>query len=230
MIVRVRFIKEVTKLPYHETLVEGASDADDALSTAQGDPGTDRYEDGDPAETRVVSAYELVGGTVDDAIVAAGDPGSLSAKARRVSSDLGTIKGLLPTSLDTNNLRVAIEKVDATAAIKIAGINKTLLQAAINISSAGDNTDVIAAPGSGLKIKILYLELNETTGADNSVILKSGSTSLNGSGVVIAANGQYRYESPLGLVPLTLNTNEALNINLANATNVSGLAIYYVEA
>lgn len=105
---------------------------------------------------------------------------------------------------------------------------KTIQFAKIDTASSGD-TQIVAAAGVGLKIKLLSCAL--VCGGPVNFKWRSGTTDLSGaisctqySGYVLPASapGQGHY--------LETAANTALNINLSGAVQVSGHISYYTEA
>lgn len=97
----------------------------------------------------------------------------------------------------------------------------------INVSASGD-TEIIATPGALKKIKIIKLDLNNTVGTDNTVILKTGATALNGAGILLEAKKSKTIDFDPLKNPLALNANEAFKLNLSAATNISGFVQYFI--
>lgn len=153
--------------------------------------------------------------------------GSFALRTRKIPrfSGLGTTN--LPQIV---SLSTALPAGSSTIGNVNLQTSKTLLRASIDVSSSGDNTPTIAAPGSGLKIKIVSLFLHNSTSSDTTVVLKSDSTSINGSGVVLKDSEKLLYFNGLPkLNTWDLGTNEPLIINLDGANNISGYITYYVE-
>jgi hypothetical protein len=101
-----------------------------------------------------------------------------------------------------------------------------LLNAAISIASAGDNA-VIAAAGATTCIRVHRLTLSNGAATAQAVIVKDGATALTGAmalptsvgGLIELIEGS---DAPLFI----LSQNSALNLNLANATSVTGFVQY----
>lgn len=96
--------------------------------------------------------------------------------------------------------------------------------AAVNIAQQGAN-QVIAAPGAGLRIRVVGLLL-VATGAV-TVTLQSAGNALTGA-MSMPANGII--DTITDHFPLIMNTNEAFNITLSGGVQVSGFALYTVES
>lgn len=96
--------------------------------------------------------------------------------------------------------------------------------ATINIAQQAAN-QIIAAPGAGLRIRVVGLLL-VATGA-TTVILLSGANALTGA-MSMPANGII--DTITDRFPLMMNANEAFNITLGGAVQVSGFALYTVES
>ena len=106
----------------------------------------------------------------------------------------------------------------------------TIQRAAINAATSGDNT-VIAAAGSGLKIKILGLVLVVTGDVDVRFESGAGGTALTGV-ISLAADGN-GFVLPMaqhGSHWLETTANALLNLELSGAVQVSGCIVYHAEA
>ena len=96
--------------------------------------------------------------------------------------------------------------------------------APVNIITIGAN-QIIAAPGAGLRIRVVGLLL-VATGAV-TVTLQSGANNLTGA-MSMPANGII--DTITDHFPLIMNANEAFNISLGGGVQVSGFALYVVES
>ena len=106
------------------------------------------------------------------------------------------------------------------------GGGRTLQFAAINVGASGQ-TALVAAQGTGLKVKVVSYVL--VAGGTVTAQFQSGSTALTGAMSLVAASGV----SCTGKVDAHLfetAANTALNINLGGAIQVSGHLAYFVEA
>ena len=99
-------------------------------------------------------------------------------------------------------------------------------RATVSVSSSGDNSATIAAPGSGKKLVILSYFL--VAAGAITVTLKGGATALTGA-MPIAANGSgiADRDPAIGLFDLAENT--AFVINLGSAVAVTGYVSYVVD-
>lgn len=100
-----------------------------------------------------------------------------------------------------------------------------LLHSVTTEADSGDNT-VIAAPGTGLRLVIVDLVIQNESATATTVLVKSGSTtkwrSLLDQYRAFSLSAQQPYEFRLG-------TNEALVVNLSGA-NSHGVSVrYFVE-
>lgn len=108
-----------------------------------------------------------------------------------------------------------------------------LTNGSLNFAAAGDNT-IIAAPGAGNRIHIVFLEYQNVSDTTLTCIHKSGSTALNGNGWKITGNstdgvgGSYVFEGMPGHRVMRLGINEAFVINLSAAKACVGYVIYYI--
>ena len=90
-------------------------------------------------------------------------------------------------------------------------------RAFVNASSAGDNA-LVAAPGTGIKIRVLSL-VAVSGSAANTMTLRSATTAIS-AGFPFAANGgMVLNENPNGW--FQTEANEALNVNLSGGTLVA---------
>ena len=115
---------------------------------------------------------------------------------------------------------------DSSGGISLAGTSKTILTAAIDIASSGDNT--IVAADANNKIKVVYMEF--TMSAENDIMYKHGATAFSGAMPYAGVNepkGSVRNYFPF---PLETALNEAFIINLSTAAAVKGMIQYYLEA
>lgn len=116
---------------------------------------------------------------------------------------------------------VATNQVQWRGAVAIP---RTPLRAEIDIAAGGVNT-IIAAPGAGLRIKIVKLVFL-CTGAV-AITLRTGATDITGA-MSFAANGGAALDHDF--FPLVLGANEAFVMFLGGAVQVSGYVMYIVEA
>lgn len=96
--------------------------------------------------------------------------------------------------------------------------------AAINIAANGVNT-IIAAPGAGLRIKIVKMFF-VCTGAV-AITFRSDANDLTGA-MSFAANGGLGLDTDI--YPMEMNANEAFIMFLGGAVQVSGRVLYITEA
>ena len=101
----------------------------------------------------------------------------------------------------------------------------TVLTAAIDISSSGDNT--IVSADASKKIKVVSITI--TMSAENDITLKRGSTDFTGAMPFAGTNEPRGITFNLWPFPLETALNEAFIINLSAASQVSGFCQYYKE-
>jgi hypothetical protein len=96
-------------------------------------------------------------------------------------------------------------------------------RAFVNATSSGDN-ELVAAPGSGIKIRVLSVAAVAGVSA-NTVTFRSATTAIS-AGFPFAANGGMALnENPNGWFQTA--AGEALNVNLSGATLVA-VSITYI--
>lgn len=100
----------------------------------------------------------------------------------------------------------------------------TLYQS-ISVSASGDTT-VIAAPGAGRQIAISTIALHNPAATDNTVILRAGTSAINGTGFVLTPQATWTVTHRL---PLVLPANTAFVINLGAATQINGYVVYHLR-
>lgn len=144
------------------------------------------------------------------------------------------ISNQLPSLLTgSGNLKTAIlEEIPAgtqlIGSVKQAGSTKTILKEEIDLNTSGDHT-LISAPGSGA-IKIVNIVLsNNDSSADQVVIFKSGSTSINGAGFTLAPKAFIQFNGSPGEVFWELDATTALHIDISSSTQLSGIVTYYID-
>lgn len=86
--------------------------------------------------------------------------------------------------------------------------NRTITQVAVAQGSTPGTTDLVAAPGAGLKIYVVTIVLSDTAAGTFKFTEGTGPTDLTGA-MPFAANG--------GMVPIGDGINPVLNTNTANA-------------
>lgn len=147
--------------------------------------------------------------------------GSLgTAKVQYVKIMDGTIEGTNKAAVGANGLAVDIKSFPT-------GGGRTLLFGVINTSSSGDNT-LVAAPGTGLKIKVVSYVLVASSAV--SVKFTSGAAGTNLCGAMsLSANGGVSACGQVGSHLLEAASNTALVLNLSGAVQVSGHYSYFVE-
>ena len=100
------------------------------------------------------------------------------------------------------------------------------IQLSVNTSTSGDN-ELIAAPGSGSFLAIDFLTLHPNGGAQ-TLIIKRASTEVFRE--VLDDNQPFTVENaihdPEGII--TCGDNEAFNLNLSAATQVTGYIKYRI--
>jgi hypothetical protein len=101
-----------------------------------------------------------------------------------------------------------------------------LITVAISDAAAGD-TAIIAAQGATTCIRIRRIVLSNGVATTQAVILKDGATALTGAMALPTSVGGLFVLEGSGSDPLfTLSQNSAFNLNLANATSVTGFVQY----
>lgn len=96
-------------------------------------------------------------------------------------------------------------------------------RASVNATSSGDN-ELVAAPGSGVKIRVLSMVAVAGVAA-NTLTLRSATTAIS-AGFPFAANGgAVLNENPSGWFQTA--AGEALNVNLSGASLVA-VSITYI--
>lgn len=106
------------------------------------------------------------------------------------------------------------------------GQGKTLLFGKITTAASGA-TALVAAAGAGLKIKVVHYVL--VAGGTVNVKFQSASTDLTGA-MPFVANTGVSVAGQASSHVLETAANEALNLNLSAAIQVSGEFSYFVEA
>jgi hypothetical protein len=153
----------------------------------------------------IKTAVEALAGATPDTV--SGDLASMSADLGTIQADLATVKA------DIILIKADVAKLP----------QKVQLHAAIDFSSASDKT-IIAAPGSGNRIRLTRLSLS--SGSDPQVnvevALKTGSTTIE---TVKGAAMVFDYPEHRNL-----GTNEAFVVQATTADRVIGGVDYYVEA
>lgn len=102
---------------------------------------------------------------------------------------------------------------------------RNVLDANIEAAANGDNT-IIAAPGAGLRLRLLHF--NFTARAAVNARLKSAATSRSGL-YNLVAGGSVSFDAPGGIHTKDMATNEAFVINLSAAVGIDGFVLYFVE-
>lgn|SRR3990167_2128172 len=104
--------------------------------------------------------------------------------------------------------------------------NENRLSVAINSSTSGDN-ELVAAPGAGQFLAVDFLVLHPNGGAQ-TLIVKSASTER--FRLVLDDNQPFTFENAIhsekGVIWCA--ANEALNLNLSAATQVTGYLVYRI--
>jgi hypothetical protein len=163
-------------------------------------------------------------------------PGSAEADISSAATDLGTLAGAVAGSevqSDIVAMPAAARTTDSIAAVSTSDAimqnltARTPVFAVIDGASAGDNT-LVAAQGSGNKIRVHQLFIVNGHTATQTVRFESGAggTALTGQ-MILAANGGFVLPfSPIGWFETAANT--LLNLELAGATTVDGNLMYTV--
>lgn len=101
----------------------------------------------------------------------------------------------------------------------------TVSREAGNCNSSGDNT-LVAAPGAGYCLVLLYVYVQNETANETVTILKHGSTGFTRSTL-----GQYiSYERDYSLFPCILGEDEALVLDLSGANEHAFIVDYVITA
>jgi hypothetical protein len=96
-------------------------------------------------------------------------------------------------------------------------------RAFVNASSTGNN-ELVAAPGSGIKIRVMSVAVVAGVSA-NTVTFKSASTAISADFPFAANGGMVLNENPSGWFQTA--AGEALNVSLSGATAVA-VSITYI--
>lgn len=105
-----------------------------------------------------------------------------------------------------------------------SGVIRTCNRTFLNATASG-NTQIVAAQGAGLRIRLLAA--NVTSGTALTIKFQSATTDIC-SGKPVAANGGWIAPyAPVGWFQTT--ANEALNVNLSGAGTV-GVDIIWIQA
>ena len=186
------------------------------------------------AANAALSKIAAIGGQMDDAATVAATEGNVSAvrinanRSLHVNLRTGTDgeAGIAATPLRVDPTGTTVQPVD------IRKTTKTLQRASINIATIGDN-QIIAAPGVGNTIKIVAIELQNTSDTDVVAILKDGTTAINGAGFRLKTDaGGWGWSAPggPGMGEMALADNAAFVINLSASKQVSGFVVYRTDA
>lgn len=241
------------------TVTAGAGASTTAITNAQSDQDfLDRGYNGSTTTLRVIDRsdnlllityllgiYNSIYSAINSALASFGVIGGVLNDSSPTSATEGNVAPVRLTALRAfhTNLRNASGTEIGTTSnpvnTKDAGLSKTVQRASISIATSGDNS-IISAPGGGLAIKIISLYIENTSDTDLTVILKSASTALNGAGYYIAkpastlslAPSFREFNAPggVGQGEMVLGTNEAFQINLSAAKQLSGFVIYRTDA
>jgi hypothetical protein len=106
-----------------------------------------------------------------------------------------------------------------------SGTAQTVITAAIDISTAGNNT--IVAADANYKIKVVTLTF--TLSLENDIKLVHGSTDFSGAMPFGGTNEPKGMTMNFWPFPLETAVNEAFIMNLSTAAQVSGLVQYFKE-
>lgn len=98
------------------------------------------------------------------------------------------------------------------------------LYTAINLSTSGDTT-VIAAPGTGRQLAISTVVLHNPAATDNTVIIRAGTSAINGAGFLLTPGVTWTTNHRC---PLILPTNTAFVLNLSASTSITGYVVYQI--
>lgn len=188
----------------------------------------------------VAAVYTTINSALASFLVFAGqydDTGTTQAIEDKVAPMRITSYRALHTNL-RNNSGTEIGTSTTPLVTTTAGTTKTVTRASIDIVTSGDNS-IISAPGGGSRIKIIAYKIQNTSDTDLTVILKTGVTSINGDGFLLGGTATtanaptmdtFYAPGGVGQGELVLGDNEAFNINLSAAKQVSGYVIYRIDA
>ena len=88
--------------------------------------------------------------------------------------------------------------------------------------------EVVAAPGAGNSVHIVYFELQlQAASFSNTITLKHDATAING-GRQLADQVVYDFNGSPGGLEMVLPDNAALNVTLSDAKLVAGMFLYYI--
>jgi hypothetical protein len=195
----------------------------------------------------IADGSDIAEGSTADAVVAAGATGTVSAKLRRVTTDLGTINTSASTiaGVVTSN-RAAVNPisgqagvsanagtVDATTqrVVQSNGAGKTLLSTGGSASSSGNNTLVSAGTG---RLKVYAFSLTTTSATAVTCIFQSGTGGTELWRVVLQAPTSVSVGANLAVTPpawlFATASATLLNLNLSVAQTVNWSVSYYDEA
>ena len=187
-----------------------------------------------PGNTANTTAWKVDGSAVTQPVSIADDSDSATgAKADSVAStDTGTFSlialfKLSLTKLTTISTNIAtLAGIVASSVASVAIAEKTLTSVTGTISSSGDNT-IIAAQGSGVRIKIVSLRIQNESSTASTAILKDGTTAI---GRVLGQNqGDGISEVYPAGRPIVLSANTLFAINLSGANSHGYTVRYYAE-
>lgn len=190
--------------------VASSTKVDDAAFT----PGTDRVL------MIGAEADETSADSVDE-----GDAGALRMTlARALHANLRTTSGAAAAfntgAADSATLRV-VPSTDASVGTTFS-LTKVLTNAAVSISSSGDNTVISGVGGQAIRIYKLVV----TAAAAVNVTLKSASTSLTGAMRLTADGSAIVLESNDGEPLFQCGTADAFIVNLSGAVALTGFVQY----
>jgi hypothetical protein len=177
-----------------------------------------------------LASYNVIGGQLDDTT-------TTQATEDEVAPVRITSYRAIHSNL-RNNSGAEIGTSTTPIVSTTAGTTKTITRASIDIATSGVNT-VIAAPGGGNRIKIIAYKIQNTSDTDLTVILKSGTTAINGDGFLLGGTATtanapmmdtFFAPGGVGQGEIVLGDNEAFVIDLSAAKQVSGYVIYRVDA
>lgn len=174
-----------------------------------------------------------------DAAVAAGATGSIQAKLRRATQGLEDLKTLIVLAAGNNNIgdvdvatqparartTDTISAALATDVVMQGTTARTPVSIVISAASSGDNT-LLAAQGSGNKIRILQLVLIAAGTVNVRLESAASGTAMSGVMSLVANTGFVLPFSPIGWGDTA--GNALLNLELSQAIQVSGILTYAV--
>jgi len=114
-----------------------------------------------PGATSIADGADVTQGAIADASIAAGATGSISAKLRKISADIGTLL------TQTDGIEGSLTSIDGKLA---ARANKTSQQTALTASTT--ETTILAAGGASTYVDLYRLIISNTSATDTVVTIR----------------------------------------------------------